>query len=120
MQGNAKRNVYENIVLEIKRLIETGVYAKDEKLPSVRAYAVERRVNPNTVAKAYTELERLGYIRVQYKQGAYVCYGETQPEREQEEEMKILFRKIRDVGEPLERAVETLIAVYAENKENLV
>lgn len=120
MQGNVKRNVYENIVLDIKRLIETGVYAKGDKLPSVRAYAVERRVNPNTVAKAYTELERLGYIRVQYKQGAYVCYGEVQRQREKESEMKILFRKIRDGGESLERAMETLVAVYAENKENLV
>lgn len=120
MREGEKRNVYENIVLEIKRLIETGAYTKDEKLPSVRAYAVERKVNPNTVAKAYAELEKLGYIRVQPKQGAYVCYGEEKPKAEAADEMKNAFRKIRDGGEPLERAVETLIAVYAERKEDTV
>ena len=120
MPPNVKKNVYETIVLEIKRLIETGAYAKGEKLPSVRAYAVERRVNPNTVAKAYAELEKQGYIRVQYKQGAYVCYGEGQPSQECESALKTLFRKIRDDGESLEKAMETLIAVYAERKENLV
>ena len=120
MRESAKRNVYENIVLEIKRLIETGAYANGEKLPSVRAYAVERKVNPNTVAKAYAELEKQGYIRVQYKQGAYVCYGDKKPDQEEKETLKAIFRKIRDGGEPLEKAVETLIAVYAERKENKV
>lgn len=117
MPPNVKRNVYETIVLDIKRLVETGVYAKGDKLPSVRAYAVERKVNPNTVVKAYAELEKQGYIRVQYKQGAYVCCGEGETVHSPPDELQTLFRKIRDGGESLERAVETLIAVYAERKE---
>lgn len=71
-----KKNVYERIVSEIKTLIELGVLQKDDRLPSVRMYAVERKVNPNTVAKAYAELESEGYIRVLPKKGGYVCYGE--------------------------------------------
>ena len=74
MQG--KKNVFENIVDELKRLIESGALSKGERLPSVRSYAVERKVNPNTVAKAYTALEEAGYIRVLLKKGAYVVYGE--------------------------------------------
>ena len=74
-----KKNVYENIVAELKTLIESGVLKYEEKLPSVRAYAVERRVNPNTVAKAYSVLEEEGYIRVELKKGAYVCYGDIAP-----------------------------------------
>ena len=69
-----KKNVFEEIVAEIKRLIDIGVLPQGEKLPSVRAYALERRVNPNTVAKAYTRLEEDGYITVILKKGAYVAY----------------------------------------------
>ena len=76
-----KANVYENIVNELKRLIEVGVIKSGEKLPSVRIYAVEHRVNPNTVAKAYAALEADGYLRVQPKQGAFVCYGDGEQVR---------------------------------------
>ena len=77
--GFGKANVYENLVAELKRLIELGVLQDGEKLPSVRMYAVERRVNPNTVAKAYATLEADGYLRVQPKQGAFVCFGSQAP-----------------------------------------
>ncbi len=69
-----KKNVYEHIIEELKTLIESGVLKYGDKLPSVRAYAVERKVNPNTVAKAYSVLEEEGYIRIELKKGAYVCY----------------------------------------------
>ncbi|MBQ8291747.1 MAG: GntR family transcriptional regulator [Clostridia bacterium] len=71
-----KKNVYENIVEEIKKMILVGAVKAGEKLPSVREYAVERKVNPNTVAKAYAELEAEGYIYVLPKKGAFVK-GET-------------------------------------------
>lgn len=72
MRLKEKLNVYESIVAEIRTMIEVGALAAGEKLPSVRAYAVERRVNPNTVAKAYAALEDAGYIVVQMKKGAFV------------------------------------------------
>ena len=71
---SGKINVYEEIVAEWKRLIEVGALRHGDKLPSVRSYAVERKVNPNTVAKAYATLETEGYIRVMPKKGAYVAY----------------------------------------------
>ena len=55
--GFSKANVYETLVAELKRLMELGVLKYGEKLPSVRTYAVDRRVNPNTVAKEYAALE---------------------------------------------------------------
>lgn len=54
-------------------MIDVGALAAGDKLPSVRAYAVERRVNPNTVAKAYAALEEEGYITVRLKKGAFVA-----------------------------------------------
>lgn len=103
-----KKNVYENIVAELKTLIEIGALPSGERLPSVRTYAVERKVNPNTVAKAYAELENEGYIRVLPKKGGYVCYGEAN------EEHSPVAEGIRQRIEELKAAgvrKETLLAV---------
>lgn len=73
-QARAKPNIYQSIVAEFKNLIELGALAYGEKLPSCRAYGYDRGINPNTVEKAYAELEREGYIQIQPKKGAYVSY----------------------------------------------
>ena len=69
-----KENVYEQIVNEYKRFIEMNVYRYDEKLPTCRDLAKQLGVNPNTVSKAYTKLEELGYIKAIPKKGVYVTY----------------------------------------------
>lgn len=75
MRSGGKKNVYETLVAECRALIDSGVWRCGDKLPSVRTLAIERKVNPNTVAKAYSELEREGYIEIQLKKGAYVLGG---------------------------------------------
>ena len=59
---NDKRPIYEQIVEKMTNLILRGVYEADEKLPSVRSMAVDLSINPNTIQRAYGELERQGYI----------------------------------------------------------
>ena len=54
--------IYEQLVDKVKQLIIQGVLKPDEKLPSVRSLAQELTINPNTIQKAYRELEREGYI----------------------------------------------------------
>ncbi len=108
-----KKNVYENVVEELKTLIEGGVLKHGEKLLSVRAYAVERRVNPNTVAKAYSVLEEEGYIRVELKKGAYVCYGDGAIEKEMSETKKQIIA-FKAAGVTLEEIKSILAEVYAE------
>ena len=56
------RPVYEQIMDEIRRLIITGALRPDEKLPSVRDLARQLAINPNTIQRAYRELEQSGYI----------------------------------------------------------
>ena len=108
-----KKNVYENIASEIKTLIENGVLRRGDKLPSVRAYAVERRVNPNTVAKAYFVLEEEGYIQVELKKGAYVCYGDGAPRKELEE-IKRQMLVWKAAGVSLEECKALLEEIYGE------
>lgn len=56
------RPVYLQIMDEIMRRIVSGVYKPGERIPSVRDLAEEARVNPNTMQKALSEVERNGYI----------------------------------------------------------
>ena len=56
------RPIYEQIMDELRKMIISGVFAPDEKLPSVRELAQELAINPNTIQRAYRELELTGYI----------------------------------------------------------
>ena len=56
------RPIYEQIKDGLRRMIVTGAMAQDEKLPSVRALATQLSINPNTIQRAYNELEAEGYL----------------------------------------------------------
>ena len=56
------RPIYEQIVDELRKMIVAGVIAPDERLPSVRELAQQLAINPNTIQRAYRELEQSGYL----------------------------------------------------------
>ena len=56
------RPIYEQIRDGLRKLVVTGALGADEKLPSVRALAAQLAINPNTIQRAYNELESEGYI----------------------------------------------------------
>ena len=56
------RPIYEQIMDELRKMIISGVFAPDERLPSVRELAQQLAINPNTIQRAYRELELTGYI----------------------------------------------------------
>ena len=57
-----KRPLYEQISEKLKELMAVGGFMENSRLPSVRALAVDLSINPNTIQRAYAELERQGYI----------------------------------------------------------
>ncbi|MCR5154678.1 MAG: GntR family transcriptional regulator [Lachnospiraceae bacterium] len=68
-----RRPIYEQLVDKIKNLILIGLLKPDEQLPSVRILATELSINPNTIQRAYAELERQGVIYVVKGRGNYVA-----------------------------------------------
>ncbi len=56
------RPIYEQVKDSLRRLIVSGALPADEKLPSVRELAAQLVINPNTIQRAYRELEHEGYI----------------------------------------------------------
>ncbi len=63
---------YKQIVRGIERAVTTGCITGGERLPTIRALAVELKINPNTIAKAYAELELTGVVETQVGSGTYV------------------------------------------------
>lgn len=70
------RPFYEQIRDSLRELITSGVLAPGEKLPSVRELASSLTINPNTIQRAYRELESEGYIATQPGRGSYVLEGD--------------------------------------------
>lgn len=64
--------IYLQIVEAVQRLVATGLLKPGDQLPTVRQLAVDLRVNPNTIARAYLELDRHGVISSQQGRGTYV------------------------------------------------
>jgi GntR family transcriptional regulator len=72
LNPSAGQPLYLQLILQIRHAIETGVIQAGETLPGVRVLAQELVVSPNTVVKAYAELEREGLIDNRHGSGAYV------------------------------------------------
>lgn len=69
----SNRPVYRQIIDQIKRDIAMGRLIKDEKLPTVRQLAAQLTINPNTIAKAYRQLESEGIIVTRPGAGAFIA-----------------------------------------------
>ena len=69
--------IYSQLTQRLTEAIVSGIYAPGEKLPSVRDLAVEAGVNPNTVQRALTELEREGLVFSQRTAGRFVTENEN-------------------------------------------
>lgn len=87
------RPIYEQIEDGLRKLIVTGAIKADDRLPSVRALATQLAINPNTIQRAYNELEGEGYIYSVPGKGSFAA-GNTGAEAARRQE---LMEKIREL-----------------------
>lgn len=90
-----RRPIYEQVIERFQDLIVKGGLKPDSQLPSVRSLAMELSINPNTIQRAYTELERQGFIYSVKGRGSFVNFNE-----------ELLGLKQKEVEEKLKKAVE--------------
>lgn len=112
-----RRPIYEQIVERFQSLVLCGVLEKDAPLPSVRSLAMELSINPNTIQRAYTELERRGVIYAVKGKGNFVAdMGAllSLREREVKEEVQVLVRKAKEAGMTREALNRLLDAAWEE------
>mgnify|MGYP003608448280 FL=1 len=72
VNGQSSTPIYQQIIEQILAQIASGILIKDDPLPGIRTMAKDLGINPNTVVKAYTELEREGFVYSLTGKGYYV------------------------------------------------
>lgn len=114
------RPIYAQIVEILQLRIVSGFYPAGEKLPSVRELAAEAGVNPNTMQKAFMELERSGLITTMRTSGRVVTEDEDMIREVKETiakaEIENFFKKMREIGFSQEQTLELAKNVYKEEK----
>ncbi len=108
--------IYEQIIDQTQRLIASGILKEGDQLPSVRMLSQELSVNPNTLQKAYSELERRGLCVSAPGNGRFVTadaariVGEGLKERL--DEIRRIAEELCAAGMPFERVQESVNAAY--------
>ncbi|MCI8371810.1 MAG: GntR family transcriptional regulator [Lachnospiraceae bacterium] len=79
------RPIYEQLKEQLRKLIVTGVLKSDEKLPSIREIASSLAINPNTIQRAYRELESEGYVYTIAGKGSFAAPRQDIDDRREKE-----------------------------------
>ena len=111
------RPIYEQIKDGLRKLIVTGAMGPDEKLPSVRSLATQLSINPNTIQRAYNELENEGYIYSVPGKGSFAAGNAGADEARKQEllaKVKEMVAELRYLGV----SQEELQALMAKREEN--
>ena len=117
------RPIYEQIKDGLKKLMVSGALAADEKLPSVRALATQLSINPNTIQRAYNELESEGYIYSVPGKGSFAAGNDGADEsrrRELMEKLRELAAELKYLGvtgEELAALVSEAPEISGQNRE---
>ena len=102
-----RRPLYEQIIERFQDLMYQEVLKENEKLPSVRSLAMELSINPNTIQRAYTGLERQGFIYSVKGKGSFVAdSGRLRRERLREWERE--FDRLAEEGFQIGLSAEDL------------
>lgn len=114
-----KRPIYEQVVEKLEKLIVSGALEADEKLPSVRSLGMELSVNPNTIQRAYTQLEQEGYLYTVSGRGNFVAPESEWRDGKKEkamEEWQAVTASAKLVGISLEQLQQRLRQIYEEGE----
>ena len=112
------RPIYEQVKDSLRRLMVTGVLAPGDKLPSVRSMASQLSINPNTIQRAYAELESEGYVVSVTGKGSFVAEGDTQNAARKAEltgKLKPILEELRSLG----MTHEELMQLWKERRSNV-
>ena len=115
------RPIYEQIRDELRKLIVSGAIAADEKLPSVRALAAQLAINPNTIQRAYNQLESEGYVYSVPGKGSFAAVMDdavAARKKELLEQVGELLRELRSLGATAEELVAFTRAVTSKEERH--
>ena len=100
------RPIYEQVKDDLRRLVISGAIREGEKIPSVRELAVRLSINPNTIQRAYRDLEQEGYIYMISGKGSFAA-----PLKE------VSAQRKEEVGSVFEKVVRELLSLGCSPEE---
>ena len=114
-----RRPIYEQVTDKLQIPILNGALPPGSQMPSVRQLATELSVNPNTIQRAYMELEKLGLIYPVKGRGNFVSGNQALVEQRKNvflQKLKILIKEGKEIGISKEECVEKTAEFYEEVK----
>lgn len=112
----SRKPIYEQIIEGVEELIARGEFTAGDQLPSVRTLAVQLAVNPNTLQKAYAELERRGLCRSAPGSGRFITPEAGEAVRALRHgrlaELSSMTQELRRSGVPLNEILECVRQSY--------
>lgn len=113
LDSRSREPIYVQLEKEIIKYINLGVYEADSPLPSVRALATELSINPNTVSKAYKNLEQHGVIYTSPGKGVFVNKTDLSViHREAEKIVSAAIKDAKNAGMEKEEVLSIVHAVW--------
>ena len=113
--------VYEQIINQIEKLIVAGLMKEGEQLPSVRSLSIQLSVNPNTIQKAYGELDSKGIVGSVPGRGCFVMPGARAKlcdlARGRLPELRSLAAELISAGVTKEEIINTINSITSEKED---
>lgn len=116
-----KRPIYEQVVDKLERLIIGGGLEANYKMPSVRSLALELSVNPNTIQRAYAQLEQDGYIYTVTGRGSFVaheCEWRSGKLAEVTKSLEEVLQRAKEAGMDRETAAQVFDRIFKEASDD--
>ena len=108
--------VYEQIIKQVEEQVLTGILKEGDKLPSVRSLSVKLSINPNTIQKAYTELDRRQLIITVPGKGSFISEKAIEVvganSREKMTELNKIIRELALAGVTKEEIIDNIEEVF--------
>ena len=99
LNPSAGQPLYSQVVQQVRHAMETGILRDGDALPGIRTLAEELVVSPNTIAKAYSELQHAGLLELRHGSGAYVIARRRL--RSRAEHTRAAQRRVQELVESL-------------------
>ena len=121
MNFDSSQPIYKQIIDGYKKQLIRGELQRGDKIPSQREYAEKVRVNPNTVQRAYREMENMHMVETQRGQGTFVVASEEmQKEIKDEMAQKLLdyfIREMESLGYERAQIISKLVDAYNKDQK---
>ena len=109
-----RRPIYEQVAEKLEELMLLGILGENEPLPSVRSLAMELSINPNTIQRAYAELERQGYIYTVKGKGSFVAENSVMKEKRKKD---LLIQVSEVIDEAIRLGIKNMVEIQYQAAE---